>query len=85
MGRPMMGARMRKLTPQQEDATRALYGNGVPARVLAGMYGVSSRTILRTIDRTPLAVEVVVLGGYYAQFELRADGPFQRTEWRAVA
>lgn len=52
---------------------------------LAARYGVSKRTILRTIKRAPLKVETVILGGYYAQFEIHELGPVQRTEWRAVA
>ena len=52
---------------------------------LASRYGVSKRTILRTIKRAPLAVEVVILAGYYAQFEITDVGPVQRTDWRAVA
>jgi hypothetical protein len=87
-------AHLRKLTPLQEDTVRALT-EGVRCHGLAGVqcihaqlasrYGVSKRTILRTIDRSPIKVEVVVLGGYYAQFEIHELGPVQRTDWRAVA
>lgn len=74
----------RKLTPLQEETIRALAGK-VPYRVLASQYGVSKRTIARTVERTPLDVVVVQLGGYYAQFEVHETGPIQRTDWRAVA
>lgn len=83
----------RKLTPQQEDAIRALGGHvrtcppGTPCihDGLAKRYGVSKRTILRTIARAPLSVHVVEIGGYYAQFEITDQGPIQRTDWRAAA
>lgn len=82
----MIGARMRKLTPLQEGTIRALAAQGVRPGVLASQYGVTRQTIYRTIHRrAPLAVEIVVIGGYYAQFEVLELGPIQRTEWRAVA
>jgi hypothetical protein len=80
----MSGARMRKLTPPQEDAVRALAAT-VSYRVLAARYGVCRRTIVRTIARSPIDVVVVEIAGYYAQFEVREDGPYQRTGWRAVS
>ena len=91
-------AHPRKLTPLQEDTVRALCAGLGPCPTgtrgdvsgcihddLAKRYGVSKRTILRTIERTPLRVEIVTLSGWYAQFEITDDGPVQRTDWRAVA
>ena len=79
-------AHPRKLTPLQEDTVRALRRQGVPIRVLADTYGVTKRTIQRTLhERAPLRIEVVVLDGWYAQFEIHELGPVQRTDWRAVA
>jgi len=81
----MIGARRRRLSPLQEDTVRALYAQGVRAQDLASTYDVSVRCIYRTIERTPVAVVPVTIGGYYAQFEITEDGPVQRTDWRAAA
>ena len=75
----------RALTPQQETQVRFLARCGVTALDLAGMYGVTRRTIYRTIKRAALPVVVVEVAGYHATFEIDELGPIQRTDWRTVA
>jgi len=75
---------MRKLTPEQEDAIRAAYDAGVRAWSLAKQYGVTVRTIYRTIHRAERETHRVELAGYHALYEVGEEGPVQLTPWRAA-
>lgn len=77
-------ATMRRLTPDQEDAVRQSHDAGVHPDTLAGAYGVTKRTIYRTIQRTNREVHRVEVGGYHATYEIGAEGPIQLTPWRAA-
>ena len=77
-------ANWRLLTPEQEVAVRKLYLDGVPARDIASSYGVTVRTIYRTLHRTNRAVLTAKVGDYYALYEVGEEGPVQLTPWRAA-
>lgn len=74
----------RRLTPAQEDAVRASVAAGADPGALAGAYGVSRRTILRTLQRYPRSVQTIELAGYRACFEVSDEGPVQLTPWVAA-
>lgn len=77
-------ATMRLLSPEQEAEVRAAFDRGVRAVVLASQYGVTRRTIYRTIHRTDRDIFRVKVGGYHATYEIGAEGPIQLTPWRAA-
>lgn len=76
--------RWRALLPAQERAVRFCMAAGADARELASAYGVSKRTILRTLRRAPDRCVDVVIGDYVAPFVVPDDGPpIQRGPWVA--
>lgn len=72
---------LRRLRPDQAEAVRRARAAGVAARDLAGYYGVTVRTIYRTLERAPQAVHEVRLADYQATFEITDEGPVQVTAW----
>lgn len=72
--------RWRRLTPDQERAIRVAHP-GVSLRVLANRYGVSKRTIERTLQRDDRGDRTVRVGGYEAPFTVRDEGPRQVGPW----
>lgn len=75
---------MRLLSPEQEAAVRSAYERGVRAVDLASQYGVTVRTIYRTLHRTDRDIFRVTVGGYHATYEIGDEGPIQLTPWRAA-
>lgn len=74
----------RKLTPDQETAVRQQHLRGATLRQLADQYGVTVRTIARTLHRAQRDVITVEAGPYRATYELSDEGPVQLTPWRAA-
>lgn len=78
-------ARMRKLTPAQEDEVRKAFDSGaLGAGSLAQRYGVTVRTIYRTVHRAHRETVSVAVGPYIATYEVGDEGPIQLTPWRAA-
>ena len=77
-------ANMRLLTPDQEDAVRSQHDSGATLRQLAAQYGVTKRTICRTLHRAQRTIHRVEVSGYYATYEIGDEGPIQLTPWRAA-
>lgn len=75
------GYRYRRLDPHQVREVRRSYDAGVAAVDLASCYGVTERTIYRSIRRAVLPVHAVTVDGWTTTFELTEDGPVQVTPW----
>jgi hypothetical protein len=73
--------RYRALTFGQTIAIRSAAHSGVRAHLLAAEYGVSVRTIYRTLARSGCAVHQVKLGDWCAEFEMTDEGPVRVTSW----
>jgi DNA invertase Pin-like site-specific DNA recombinase len=73
--------RYRALTPGQAGAIRAAAKSGVRALLLAAEYGVSVRTIYRTLERSGCSVHLVRLDDWRAEFEMTDEGPVRVTSW----
>lgn len=82
-GRGRNGPR-RVLNPFQEDAIRAAMAFGARARDLAAEYGVTTRTIYRTMAMRQRKGILVTVGDYRAVFVIDKYGPVQVTDWMAA-
>jgi transposase-like protein len=79
----LSGYHFRKLSPDQAAAVLRAYEDHVLVPDLAKAYGVSIRTIWRTIRRAPERPERLSLFGYSAGFVRGDDGPPVQIEpWR---
>lgn len=74
----------RSLTPSQAAAVVEAHAAGTPARELAAAYGVSTRTIWRTIRRDRSRHVVVQVEAWRAEFVITDDGPYRATPWYSV-
>lgn len=77
------GCRWRSLTPRQEDSVRRCVASGSSPRDMSAVYGVSVRTIYRTLRRERIPLRTVRVGEYEAPFIVSDDGPVQMGPWVA--
>ena len=74
----------RRLSPMQSVAIADAHASGVTVRALAERYGVTRRTIYRTLERVRTGHPVVVQVEHWtAEFMVTSDGPIRMTAWHA--
>ncbi len=65
----------RKLSPAQEVAIRKARGDGCSVHDLAREYGVTARTIYRTLERRERPHRTFTYDDWSATFEMTDEGP----------
>lgn len=72
----------RSTTPAQDSAIAAAVRSGATVVGIAQAYGISTRTVLRAIERADKPIETARLGGWSAPFAITEEGPVQIGPWR---